>query len=400
MTTPVLASTTAAAATVAWYADARQAPADTRPPAHPSRTRQWAVAWQHITTEPSLACRYATVEDQTVRETVPLRLLPAAGSPLWTMLETGTGTGPVWRGPVLFAGSPYAQYGGAGTATGALAAATAQAGRALAAQFGAAAVVYPGLGPDQAGRLARAAAGTGGGQVLDLAITLAHTRPLGPDADAWWQGIPARYRNEARRSWRRGAEAGLVLTAHHGAELPAAAPAFTHLANTTAAKHTGGPRLYGPDMFRELAAVPGAVLLAARDRAGRLAGGVYGWLHSGCLYLWAAGIDPDHHAARHTYRWLLAEAALWAIARGAARIDLGRSNHQAKVRLGCRPAVLRTVVHLLRPEPTTARSLTLMSARLGDQCAGYLPPGATWWPATAGQRGPEPDDSSNRGGGA
>jgi CelD/BcsL family acetyltransferase involved in cellulose biosynthesis len=366
------------AAVIAWYGDAGQAPADTRTPEHPSRTRQWAQAWQHITTEQVLAYRHAVVDDGTVRETVPFQLTSADGSPCWSMLETGAGTGPIWTGRVLYAGSPYAQYGGAGTAAPALAASTARAGLDLGAELDATAIVYPGLTPLQAERLRDAATRTARGQVLDLAITLTHTRRLAETPDAWWRGIPQRYRNDARRHWRRGTEAGLTLTAHHDTDLPLHAAAFADLANATAAKHTGGSQLYGTDMFRHLATVPGAVLLAARDQTGRLAGGFYGWLHRRRLYLWAAGIDPDHPAARHTYKWLIAEAAQWAIDHGATHLDLGRGNHHAKAKLGCQPQILRTVVHLPHPQPATTRSLARMSARLGQQAAPYLPVGATW----------------------
>jgi CelD/BcsL family acetyltransferase involved in cellulose biosynthesis len=366
------------AAITAWYGDADQAPADTRTPEHPSRTRQWAQAWQHITTENVLAHRYAVVDDGTVRETVPFQLTAADGSPCWSMLETTAGTGPIWNGPVLYAGSPHAQYGGAGTATPALATATAQAGLALAAELDATAIVHPGLTTHQARRLRDAATRTARGEVLDLAITLTHTRPLGQTPDSWWRDIPRRYRNDARRHWRRGTEAGLTLTAHHGTELTPHAAAFAELANATAAKHTGGNPLYGTDMFHHLATVPGAVLLAARDQTGRLAGGFYGWLHHHRLYLWAAGIDPDHPAARHTYKWLTAEAAHWAIDDGATHLDLGRGNHHAKAKLGCHAQVLRTVVHLPRTQPTTTSALVRMSAHLGQQAARYLPPGVIW----------------------
>lgn len=368
-------------AVVSWYSDAVQAPADTLPPPHPSRTRQWTTAWQHITTEQVLAYRYACVSDGLVRETVPLLLVPPEGSPCWTMLESGTGTGPVWDGPVLYAGSPYAPYGGAGAATAALASATTEAALDVASELGARAVVYSGLTAPQADRLRNAATATGRGDVLDLGLTLVHTRPLGPAPDAWWEGIPARYRSEARRAWRRGVDAGLALAVHRGTDLPPYAVAFTYLANTTAAKHTGGARLYGPDHFRYLATVSGAVLLAALDPEGRMAGGFYGWFHphNRCLYLWAAGVDYAHPAARHTYKWLVAEAAAWALEHaGAIGIDFGRGNHQVKARLGCRAQILRTVVQLPGRQPAVRGALARMSARLGAEASTYLPLGAAW----------------------
>lgn len=368
------------AAITAWYADADQTPSDTHRPEHPSRTRAWARAWQHITTENVLAYRHAVVDDGAVRETVSFFLVPGQGSPCWTMLEIGAGTGPIWNGPVVYAGSPYAEYGGAGTATAGLAAATATAALDYATDARACAIAYPGLDPDQAARLTTAVENTGAGQVLNLGTTLAYTRRLGTGMDDWWQGIPPRYRNDARRTWRRGTEAGLVLSAHRNACLRRHIPAFTKLANGTAAKHTQGAPLYGVDMLHHLAAVPGAVLLAACDRTGRLAGAFFGWLHhhNRCLYLWAAGIDYRHAAARHVYKWLLAESARWAIGHGAARIDLGRGNHRTKAKLGCRPHLLRTVVHLPTPDQATAGALSEMTARLGAHAAPYLEPEMTW----------------------
>ncbi|GAB3121169.1 hypothetical protein GCM10027160_38110 [Streptomyces calidiresistens] len=358
-----------------WYDDVDQAPPDTLEALHPSRTRAWAGAWQHVRTEQVLAHRHVHLHDpdRGIGETVSFHLVPGRGSPYWSRLETDAGSPPVWPGPVLYAGSPHAEYGGAGTATAALAAATTTAGLHLAQSLGARAVVHPGLTPGQAAALTAAA--PAGVTALDLGTDVAFTRPLGADAERWWAGIPQKYRSDARRTWRRGTDAGLTLAPYTGAVTLPHLPYFTELANSTADRH--GTRLYGPEMFEHLTDVPGAVLLAARD-GDRLVGGFYGWLHRRCLYLWACGIDYRHPAAHRVYKWLLAESALWAIDRGAHTLDLGRANYAAKLRVGCRPQPLRTVVFLPRPEPATVTALSDLARRLGEQALPHLPPGTPW----------------------
>ncbi|MFC9331327.1 GNAT family N-acetyltransferase [Kitasatospora sp. NPDC057015] len=178
-----------------------------------------------------------------------------------------------------------------------------------------------------------------------------------------------------RRRWRRGTEAGLALDALTGPAMLPALPAFAQLAVGTADRH--GTRLYGADMLLQLAAVPGAVLLAARHQS-ELVGGIYGWLHEGRLSLWASGVDYEHDLARSVYTWLMTEAPRWAIDQGAHTIDAGRANYQAKARFGYRPHVLRTVIHLPGHQLVTANALTRLSKRLGEQALPYLAPGATW----------------------
>ncbi|WP_189277804.1 GNAT family N-acetyltransferase, partial [Kitasatospora griseola] len=353
-------------------------PADTRRAPHPSRTRAWASAWSTLTTERILEHHHLHLADPATgdAETVPFFLTTADGSPYWTSQETDADVPPVWPGRVLYAGSPHAEYSGAGTATAAMATATTRAGLDLAARLGASALVHPGLDQDQADRLTAAARAAGVGQVLDLATDVAWTRTVGPTLDQWWQGMPSRQRRDIRRRWRRGTEAGLVLdplTTSRG--ILDLVPAFAPLAAGTADRH--GTRLYGSDMFEQLLAVPGTVLLAARHDD-RLVGGIYGWLYDGCLYLWASGLDYDHPLAPLAYTWLMCESARWAIDQGAILIDAGRANHLAKLRLGHRPRILRTVVHLIGQQPATERALRRLSERLGDQAAPYLPTAARW----------------------
>ncbi|MFJ4676913.1 GNAT family N-acetyltransferase [Kitasatospora sp. NPDC088783] len=308
---------------------------------------------------------------------MPYFLVPADGSPYWTSQEVDAGVPPVWPGPVLYSGSPHGQYGGAGASTEPLADLTARAGLDLAGELGGHAVVYPGLDAHQAQRLAAAGRRRGTAHVLDLATDVAHVRDLDPHQgmEHWWANTPTAHRRDVRRQWRRATEAGLALdplTAHR--MLPHLAE-FTRLAVGTAERH--GCPLYGLDMFERLARVPGAVLLAARAE-NRLVGGLYSWLHDDCLYLWASGIDYRHPAGRLAYAWLMSEAPRWAIEQGARRIDAGRANYRAKQRLGYRPDVLRTVVHLPGNDPATARALTVLSQRIGNQALPYLPPSTSW----------------------
>jgi len=361
---------------VRWYPYVGDAPPDTSPAPHPSRTRAWAAAWQYVTTEQVLDHRHLYVTDGTVAEAVSFYLVPGQGSPYWASQEADAAVAPVWPGTVLYCGSPHAEYGGAGSGSPALAFTTATAGLELADALGAGAVVYPGLDHRQAAVLADAGRSAAPGQVLDLATDVAHTRPLGPTLDDWWAGIPARHRRDVRRQWRRGAEAGLTLQSLSGSRMLPHLPDFETLANSTAARH-GTATLYGLDVLQLLAEVPGSVLLAARHE-GDLVGGMYGWLYGGCLYLWAAGVAYQHPVARSVYTWLMCEAARWGISQGADRIDAGRANCRAKARLGYRPEVLRTVVVLTSPQPTTVRALTRLSRRLGEQAAPYLGVGAAW----------------------
>ncbi|MFI7087558.1 GNAT family N-acetyltransferase [Streptomyces anulatus] len=358
--------TTDVRATLQWFTDVSDAPADSRPPLHPFRTRAWAQAWQRQNTEQILAHRHATVTDHHsgLRETISFHLVPATGSPYWNSQETDAAVPPLWPGPVLWAGSPHAEYSGAGTATEATTQVLLDAGQDLARELGACALALPGLAPEQAERVAT----VGGPRLLNLATDVAFTRRLDADHDRWWAAMPSAHRREARRQWRRGTEAGLVLQAHNG---PAARPVlniFHGLAERTAGRH--GSPLYGIDMLHELADVPGAVLLAARHDDD-LVGGIYGWLHNETLYLWASGLNYDHPLAARTYTWLMGEAARWGIDNGATRIDAGRWNCQAKTRLGYQPTVLRTAVHLTPPDPATAARLRDLSDRLGASAAPF-----------------------------
>ncbi|MFE2726290.1 GNAT family N-acetyltransferase [Kitasatospora sp. NPDC059327] len=365
--------------TARWYEHPAAAPADTRRAPHPSRTRTWASAWSTLTTERILEHHHLHLTDPATgdAETVSYFLTAADGCPYWTSQETDADVPPVWSGTVLYAGnSPHAEYGGAGTATATMASATTRAGLDLAARLGASALVHPGLDRHQADRLTAAAHAAGAGQVLDLATDVAWTRTLGPTIEQWWQGMPSRQRRDIRRRWRRGTEAGLVLDPlTTSRDILDAVPAFAPMAAGTADRH--GTRLYGSDMFEQLVAVPGTVLLAARHD-GRLVGGIYGWLYDGCLYLWASGLDYEHPAAPLVYTWLMCESARWAIDQGAILIDAGRANHLAKARLGYRPRILRTVVHLIGHQPDTEHALRRLSQRLGNQAAPHLPPPARW----------------------
>ncbi|WP_165983935.1 GNAT family N-acetyltransferase [Streptomyces sp. YIM 98790] len=366
--------TSARQTTTVWYNRPDQAPPDTTPADTPFGTREWATAWTRATTEQILAHRHLHLDDATYAQTVSFHLTPGGGSPCWNLLETAAAMATVWPGTVLWAGSPHAEYGGASTASPAIAAATAAKALTLAAQLGACAVVYSGLNAEQAGLVHRAVPKRR--QSLNLTTAVAHTRPLGASLQEWWAATPGRHRRDLRRQWRRGTDAGLAPAALTSTDLLAALPQFARLAQATTSRHR--TPLYNADLFRLLATVPGAVLLTARDSAGNLAGGVYGWLHGDCLYLWAAGLDYSHPTARHIYTWLITEAARWAIGHGATRIDLGRGNYRAKKILGCTPHPLRTVVHLTTPDDTTSTALRELSTRLGRQAATYLPPGTTW----------------------
>ncbi|MGW2397124.1 hypothetical protein ACWCYY_11280 [Kitasatospora sp. NPDC001664] len=74
------------------------------------------------------------------------------------------------------------------------------------------------------------------------------------------------------------------------------------------------------------------------------------------------------------------ERGVWLSARRRTRPTLRRRAYHRAVdaRLGYRPRILRTVVHLAGQQPAIGHALRRLSKRLGDQAVPHLPPPARW----------------------
>jgi CelD/BcsL family acetyltransferase involved in cellulose biosynthesis len=276
------------------------------------------------------------------------------GSPAWGAFEAEAGVGDTWAGrPVVYGPSPYATYGLEVTSPAQIRTIVAH-GLAWARKSGAVAAVFPGL------RNPRAWTDAAGG--IAVRTTGSHQAPVRGSVAAFQASIGSgRARSEFGRQWRRANEAGLRLAVLHGAEITPVLPAFTRLAVAATARH--GTALYGPDVFRAVIQVPGAVLLAA-EHGRDLAGAFLCLRHGSTLYAWAAGIDYATLRELHTYGWLALEFVAYAAATGAAVVDMGRGNYLAKHRLGFTQVPLYSVCYLASPDPLLAASLAEMGRRI------------------------------------
>ncbi len=340
-----------------WYTYADQAPA-TREPEHPCLHRDALTAWQQVRTEQILDHRHLFLTDpQSDPELISYHLI--GHSPYWQGWEKAAGVEPVWDGPVVYAPSAYAAYGGAGLADPRTAHQTIRYGLDQAASWNARALVLPHLTPGPAQQATQALTPD-----ADIFTNYAYTTPVHPNGlSGHLAEIPNR--SAARslsRAYRRGCEAGLTLHVLRGRDLDRELPRFVTLAQQVDAKH--GTRKYGADVLKALAAAPGAVLLAAVHE-GRMVGGFLAFAFRGRLYLSTSGIAYDQLSKLHTYEWLMGTSFEYAAAIGAHSLDGGRSNHRIKKRWGFNATELRTLVYLTRANPATTRALL----RLGEGLA-------------------------------
>jgi hypothetical protein len=313
----------------------------------PYGSRAWMLAWRHVRTEP-------------VHETRFLRAGPVVASfylvsdsPAWSAFEAEAGMDRIWPGRVIFCPSPYATYGLDLTSPKQVRAIVAH-GLAWARETGAVAAVFPGL--RDPGTWMDAADG------IAVRTTGSHEAPVRGSLDAFQGAIHSRRaRREFGRQWRRGTDAGLRLAVRHGDEMTPVLPVFTTLARAAAERH--GVALYDVDVFRAVAQVPGAVLLAA-ERGRDLAGAFLALRSDHALYLWAAGLDYDSLHDLHTYSWLFAESVKYAAANGLAMIDAGRGNYLVKHRMGFTQVPLHALCYLPDPDPALAADLTEMGRRI------------------------------------
>jgi CelD/BcsL family acetyltransferase involved in cellulose biosynthesis len=323
------------------------------PAPHPFGSREWALAWRNVQTDPVRAARVL----HAGRLVAPFYLID--GSPAWAAFEAEAGVGDIWAGrPVVYGPSPYATYG-LNLARPWEIRTVVEHGLAWAREAGAVAAVFPGL------RHPRPWTAVESG--IAVRTTGSHEAPVRGSMAAFKASIgSSRARREFGRQWRRANGAGLRLDALRGAEMTPILPAFTRLASAAAARH--GVALYGLDLFHAVAQVPGAVLLAAKHGR-KLAGGFLCLRHGSTLYLWAAGLDYATLPELHTYAWLLAESVSYAAATGAAVVDAGRGNYLVKRRLGFSQIPLYSVCYLASPDPGLAASLAEMGGRIAAALA-------------------------------
>jgi Acetyltransferase (GNAT) domain len=324
--------------------------------ASPFGTREWAAAWELVSTESVLTASHLEVAAGDACRVASFYL--TIGSPAWRAYEMAAGVAPVWGDPVVYGPSPYALYGGFGLDGGAAIGAVVDHGLALARRAGACAVVFPGLRAEQA----RAWLGVRGGGVACRTLD-AHRAPVRGSVEAFQQAIAARRaRKEFGRQWRRGDDCGLRLRVLPGEQATPELPAFATLASAAAAKHDV-PGMYGVDILRAGLLVPGSVLLAA-EHDGRLVGGFLCFRHDRTFYLWSAGLDYAALPALHTYGWLLAEAVRYAAETGAVTLDAGRGNHHYKQRIGLSPVPLYALAYLTRPNAALKTRLAQFDRRM------------------------------------
>jgi len=321
----------------------------------PWHSNQFAAAWESAGPERILARHYLHLEEPG--QNIAFNLV--ASSPFFDRLAYEAGSELLWPAPALVAGTLYAEYGGAGGATAASAAATLAHGRVLAHDLGASALVIPNVPDDQVERWQQVRPADAA-VFTDLAFTADITAGLRGYADAFANRRTAR---DMLRQHRRGTEAGLRLVALRGSAMLPALADFTRLVRATAHKHRTPTPLYTTEMFPPLSQVPGAVLLAAVHQ-GRLVGGFLSFVHNDRLSLWTAGIDEERQRDLHTYTWLLCESVAYAADQDLRVLDAGRSNTAYKRRHGLTPRPLHTLVHTNGYQPDLVAALTALGARL------------------------------------
>lgn len=322
---------------------------------HVTLTPEWAGAWEQVSTERVRAYRHLLMSSAAGNELASFYLVDDC--PFWTENEQVVEVDPVWPGPVIYAPSPYAEYGGPGASRPEYIAAAVDGGLELARAWGAVAVVFPNLTPDSLRRW-RAVRPPDSTVMFDVA----YSGPVGGSVDAFITSIPnPKVRREFGRQWRRGQDAGLRIRVLHGEQMLPVLADFTALTVTTSENH--GYNMYGEDLFQAAAKVPGAVMLAA-EHDGHLAGGFLCIHYRNRLSAWTAGIDYERIRELHTYGSLSYETVAYAAGVGAEIIDMGRSNHIYKRRLGLQGADLFACVYLAQPDMVLLGRLDRLHQRL------------------------------------
>jgi hypothetical protein len=322
---------------------------------HITLTPQWAGAWESVRTEQVRAFRHLLVSAGGHSELASFYLVDHC--PFWTENEQVVDMEPVWPGPVVYAPSPYAEYGGPGASRPEFVPQVVDHGLEMARAWGAAALVFANLTPDVLQMWAAIRQ-----PHIAVLFDVAYSGPTGGSVEAFIRSIPSRSaRNEFGRQWRRGNDAGLRIRVLHDTEMTPLLDAFTALTVDTSQSH--GYNMYGPDLFHAVASVPGSVMLAA-EHSGHLAGAFLCLRYGNRMSAWTAGIDYARLKDLHTYGSLTYETVAYAVETGAEVMDMGRSNHTYKRRLGLRGEDLYACVYLTTADPVLLGTLDRLNRRL------------------------------------
>lgn len=180
-------------------------------------------------------------------------------------------------------------------------------------------------------------------------IDAGHARPPAAaraedELAAWLDSLKSDVRRDLLRRVRRSQEAGARFFLDFE---PALIDPFVALTDATCVKHGIRP-LYTAALLRSLARHAGESLVFPRLEAeGRLLGGFLGFRHGDALYLWCGGIDPASLSRFSTYVAILYHTFAWALAAGCRTIDMGRGNHEFKMKHGLRPLRLHLCLKAL-----------------------------------------------------
>ncbi|MEV0899222.1 GNAT family N-acetyltransferase [Actinoplanes sp. NPDC049802] len=342
-----------------WADSAAAVPAGTFDGRHFCTTVGWARAWEGVYTERIRAFRHLILEGGAESELVPFYLVDH--SPIWRDYEDVAGVPGVFSGPVVFSSTVYGVHGGAGGSSAAYRACTVDLGLEQAERWGAEALVLANLTGDELE--AWTAVRPSGQAVL---LDQAYEAPVGGSEAAFLGRMTSKVRRELGRQWRRAAESGVQIKILTGIEMTPALDEFTALAIESSEKHTDN--IYGPEMFRNLAAAPGAVLLVA-EHEGRMVGAFYCFLYRGELSLVIAGLNNDRLHELNTYAFLVYESVRYAVAHEAAVINVGRCNYAWKERHAFRGCDVWALVYLVGSRPDTAEALERMNKGIHEYLA-------------------------------
>lgn len=338
-----------------WYDHVSELPDVPVHAEHITLTPQWAGAWEKVRTERIRAYRHLLLSAGGHSELASFYLVDHC--PFWTENEQVVDMDPVWPGPVVYAPSPYAEYGGPGASLPEFIAQAVDRGLETARAWGAVALVFSNVTPDVLRRWAAIRQ-----PHASVLFDVAYSGPVGGSVDAFVKTIPSsNMRSEFRRQWRRGQDAGLRIRVLHGTEMMPVLDDFAALTVDTSQSH--GYNMYGEDLFHAVATVPGAVMLAA-EHSGHLAGGFLCLRYGNRMSAWTAGIDYARLKDLHTYGSLTYETIAYAAETGAEVIDMGRSNHTYKRRLGLSGEDLYACVYLPTQDPALLGTLARLHRKL------------------------------------
>lgn len=342
-----------------WVGSAASVPAGAFDGRYFCTTVAWTQAWEGVRTERVREFRHLALEGGPVPELVPYYLVDH--SPVWRGYEETAGVPPIWSGPVVYSSTVYGVHGGAGGSSAAYRARAVDMGLEQAERWGAEALVFSNLDGDEVD--AWSAVRPSGSAVL---LDRAYEARVGGSESAFLRRMRPKVRRELVRQWRRAMDSGVRLRALTGTQMPPHLDEFTRLAIDSSEKHTDN--IYGPEMFRNLTSVPGAVLLAA-EHQGRMVGAFYCFLYRRQFSLVIAGLDYEKLRELNTYAFLMYESLRYAVANDAEIINAGRCNYAYKERHGFQGTDVWALVYLTGSRPEIADALERMNKGMHEYIA-------------------------------